>query len=311
MVLNMKEIDKLIRKLDGWLAKSDNLKQRAEEKLLVYAEMPVKKFASVASEKAANYVRVPSSISMDNLGLWHASYGAKQIIQEDLAFSESFGVSAGYLYLSFITQAKTFEKGIADRCSILRDWAATVYFLLASCESDERFKEIANYIKKLNDNGDLKDLGSKAAVFCVALIDIECDKIEGALNNFSIARASLKDSTGALSIYEKMIKKFNEKTSSTEYSELVSAALDVHIKEATQAENNIEFFDFLWEPWGIVPCEVIGYANMVHKKFGIEVEFPSTRLGDVCRFFMTNLPVIKYDDLADAVRRRAEQVLLL
>ena len=128
MVLNMKEIDKLIKRLDIWLAKSDNLKNRSEEKLIAYSNMPVRKFSNLASEKAANYIRIPSSISMDNLGLWYAGCGAKSLLKNEADFSKFFGVSAGYLYLSFITQSTAFERGGVERCSILRDWAAAVYF---------------------------------------------------------------------------------------------------------------------------------------------------------------------------------------
>lgn len=310
MVLNMKEIDKLIKRLDIWLAKSDNLKNRSEEKLIAYSNMPVRKFSNLASEKAANYIRIPSSISMDNLGLWYAGCGAKSLLKNEADFSKFFGVSAGYLYLSFITQSTAFERGGVERCSILRDWAAAVYFLLASCEPSNEFEKIAELIKKLNDGGNLKDLGSKVAIFCIALIEVERSGIDGAIQKLAVNRSSLKDSNGALDVYQKMIEKYSDKTSPEEYFDLVCAALDIHVKEAIQIENDMEFFDFLWEPWGVVPCEVIGYVNMVRRKFGIQIEFPDTKLGDICRSLKFQLPSIQYDGLADSVRRRAEQVLL-
>lgn len=305
----MENFQKLKNNLYSWLSNANNIKAKAEDELLNYAGMPIRRFSNPYSEKAAGYVRIPPSVSLDHLGLWHAGYGAKQLIQKDMLFANSLGIAAGYLYLSFVFQEKIFRKGMVGRCSILRDWAAFVYFFLASCQDKDKFIEVPKRIKELNDEGNLRDLGSKVAVFCVSIIEAQNGNTEEAIGKIISAQSTLNDSFGLLNTYKKMVEKFNSGTSSKEYSQIIDEALENHIKEASQKESDAEFFDFLWEPWAIIPYEVIGYVNMVNKKFNILIEFPNTELGQICKTFLSNPPIVQYDNIANSVLLRAEKVL--
>ena len=91
----------LIQNLEQWILRSEAMREGAEKRLIEYAELPVKKFSNAASEKAWGYVRVPPPASIDYLGLWHASCGAIKLLQDEDAFGDALGRSAGYLLLGF------------------------------------------------------------------------------------------------------------------------------------------------------------------------------------------------------------------
>lgn len=304
----MNDIQKLLKKLDVWISQAEHTRARSEGKLSEYSEMSVRKFSNINAEKSANYVRIPSSVSMDNLALWNAAIGAKKIYAQEIGFQKYFGISAGYLYLSFRTQLQAYEKGVSEKCSVLRDWVASLYFLLASCEHSDEFDKVCCAIKKLNDRRALRDLGSKVAVFCVSLNDMAHGDSESAISNFERFSKEYKDTTGALDIYKKLIQAFDAKTANSDFEALIEQALDVHLMEAIKRESDDEFYDFSLEPWSVVPSEVIGYVNVVKRKFGIDIAYPASKLGEICQIFSKNIPVLEFDELALRVSSRAEKV---
>ena len=307
----MKNFSKLEKRLNDWLAQSERLRLRSEEKLLAYADLPIRKFSNPSVEKAAGYIRVPPSNSLDNLGLIDLASGVKKLHLREEGAHRLIGNAAGYWYLSFRTNMAAYEQGITEHCPVLGDWAAALYFLMASMQEHEIQKELAEKIWQLHHAGQFRHPGSKLSVFCLADIAWDQQSHNMAMDILANSKPSIKDSNHLIELYQEMfVLLSSDNTSAAVYESIIAQALERHLQEAAQPESDEEFFDFSWEAWSIFPSEVMAYALRLEKTKGIRITFPPNPAGDICRLFLKHPTPVLYTETAAKVQARATQVLL-
>jgi hypothetical protein len=286
------------------------MKQQTEEKLVEYGNLPIKKFSNSQIEKSANYQRIPPIGSIDYIGSWYQTMAATSIINGDDAAYQYIGVANGYNQLSFLSQVSAFNNKMIDRCYILRDWGAKHFFALAAAKNENEINQVMLDLKVFNDARYIHDLGSKVAIFAVAIIDLLLgESLEKSLSHFNEVSTDFMDTTGALDVYKTALITFESGNSGENWNDVINNMLLVHQKESKVSQSDDECFDYSDEAWAAIPYEVIGYANLVAKKFNISVDFPDTELGCICNQFAGRFIPIEYDAIARRVLDRAQKVL--
>ncbi len=163
--------DKALAKLQQWLARPGNRAtqlERPERALADYAALPVRRFSNAHTEKAAGYVRSPSTVCMDSLGYWLQAEAIHAWAAQGTEPGPVWSRAAAWRLWGMAVQCARLEGGEITDPYIQSDKAAEVLYLLAAVGDRLRCEQWGRCMLALRSAGHLRDAGSKSGPFALS-----------------------------------------------------------------------------------------------------------------------------------------------
>ncbi len=255
--------DKALGKLHQWLAHPGNranLLERSESAMAAYAELPVRRFSNVHSEKAAGYVRSPSTTNMDTVGYWLQAEAIHGWAAHGVDPSAAWCRAAAWRFWGMAVQCARLEGGESSNPHILSQRAAEVLFLLAALGDRVRCEQWVRRMLGLRNAGHLQDAGSKSGPFALPLLEHWLTPA-AARPVGAFCLPGMRDTSGACAAYQGLIDHLHTDSAAPPLGAAMRAAADAHQRE-TRASTDEESFDFDAFHDAVMAMELLCYARI-------------------------------------------------
>lgn len=302
--------DKALAQLKQWLAHPGNratLLERPERALADYAELPVRRFSNAHTEKAAGYVRSPSTVCMDSLGYWLQAEAIHAWAAQGTAPSNAWGRAAAWRFWGMAVQCARLEGGEISAPNIQSDKAAEVLYLLAAVGDRLRCEQWGRRMLALRSAGHLLDAGSKSGPFALSLLTHWLTPTTTQPVS-AFCMPGMVDSSGACSAYQGLVDHLHADSAAPALAAALHAAAQAHQKE-TRATTDEETFDFDAFHDAVVAMELLGWAR-IRSWLGHAVPpWPASSLHALPADWFATERRIEADPLLMRVLHRVQQVL--
>lgn len=255
--------DKALAQLQQWLAHPGNratLLERPERALAEYAALPVRRFSNAHTEKAAGYVRSPSTTSMDSIGYWLQAEAIHAWAAHGADPGPAWNRAAAWRLWGMAVQCARLEGGEITNPHILSDKAAEVLYLLAAVGDRLRCEQWGRRMLALRDAGHLPDAGSKSGPFALSLLTHWLTPA-AARPVGAFCMPGMVDTSGACTAYQGLVDHLRTDSASPALATALHAAADAHQRE-TRVTTDEESFDFDAFHDMVVAMELLGWVRI-------------------------------------------------
>ncbi len=255
--------DKALAKLQQWLAHPGNratLLERPERALAEYAALPVRRFSNAHTEKAAGYIRSPSTARMDSLGYWLQAEAIHAWAAQATDPAPAWCRAAAWRLWGMAVQCARLEGGEIREPHIQSDKAAEVLYLLAAVGDRLRCAQWGRCMLALRAAGHLQDAGSKSGPFALSLLTHWLTPAQ-AQPVGAFCMPYMVDTSGACAAYQGLIDHLHADSGSPALGTALQAAAEAHQQE-TRVTTDEETFDFDAFHDMVVAMELLGWLRI-------------------------------------------------
>lgn len=255
--------DEALAQLGQWLAHPGNqatLLTRSERALADYAQLPVRRFSNAHTEKAAGYVRSPSTVCMGTLGFWLQAEAIHAWAAKGTDPGPAWSRAAAWRLWGMAVQCARLEGGEITQPHILSHQAAGVLYLLAALGDRLRCAQWGRRMLALHSAGHLLDAGSKSGPFALSLLTHWLTPV-AAQPVSAFCMPGMVDTSGACAAYQGLIDHVHTDSGSPALAAALSAAAEAHQRE-TRVTTDEETFDFDTFHDMVVAMELLGWVRI-------------------------------------------------